>query len=51
MSRLMEVLRKIWTFYFVKLLSFGQTKADFSEYLQFKVKDFSVVALGGGSDN
>ena len=45
MSRLMEVLRKIWTFYF------GQTKADFSEYLQFKVKDFLVVALGGGSDN
>ena len=38
MSRLMEVLRKILKFYFVKLLSFGQTKADFSEYPQFKVK-------------
>ena len=50
MSRLMEVLRKILTFYFVTLLSFGQTKVDFSEYLQFKVEEFLVVALGGSSD-
>ena len=51
MSRLMEVLRKMFTFYFIKLLSLGQTKVDFSEYLQFKVKEFLVVALGFGSDN
>ena len=51
MSRLMEVLRKMLTFYFIKLLSFVQTKVDFSEYLQFKVKEFLEVALGGGGDN
>ena len=51
MSRLMEVLRKNLPFYFIKLPSFGQTKVDFSEYLQFKVKEFLVVAPGGGSDN
>ena len=51
MSRLMEVLRIMLTFYFIKLTSFGQTMVDFSQYLQFKVEDFLVVALGGGSDN
>ena len=48
MSRLMEVLTK---FDFVRLLSFGQTNVDFSWYLQRKVKEFLVVALGGGGDN